>query len=153
MKRRNLIQMSPQERQEFLHQTKTIILSTIDRHGYPHSVPMWYEMDGPLFLMTTYAKSQKALNIRRNPKVALMAEAGETYDQLRGVLIRGRAEVAGDVEACVAILLRVHQKMAGAPLPPGAGDALRVQAAKRVLIKVTPEHVSSWDHRKLGGVY
>lgn len=153
MKRRNAIQMTLRERQEFLQQTKTIILSTIDRHGYPHSVPMWYEMDGPLFLMTTYAKSQKAVNIRRDSRVALLAEAGETYDQLRGVLIRGRAELVDDVDACVAILLRVHEKMAGAPLPPGADPALRAQASKRVLIKVTAEHVSSWDHRKLGGVY
>jgi PPOX class probable F420-dependent enzyme len=153
MKRRNLIQMTSEEQHEFLRRTKTLILSTIDHRGYPHSVPMWYEMDGPTFLMTTYAKSQKAMNIRRDPRVALLTEAGETYDTLKGVLIRGRAEIISDVEMCVGILLRVHKKMAGAPLPPGADEALQMQARKRVIIKVTPERISSWDHSKLGGSY
>jgi PPOX class probable F420-dependent enzyme len=153
MKRRNLIQLSAEEQQDFLRRTKTLILSTIDHRGYPHSVPMWYEMDGATFVMTTYAKSQKAMNIRRDPKVALLAEAGETYDTLKGVLIRGRAEIISDVDMCVGTLLRVHEKMAGAPLPPGADEALRVQAGKRVIIKVAPERVSSWDHSKLGGTY
>jgi PPOX class probable F420-dependent enzyme len=153
MKRRNLIEMSSEEQREFLRHTKTLILSTIDHRGYPHTVPMWYEMDGPTFLMTTYAKSQKAMNIRRNPKVALLAEAGETYETLKGVLVRGRAALISDVEMCVGILLRVHEKMAGVTLPPGADEALRMQARKRVIIKVTPEHISSWDHSKLGGAY
>jgi len=153
MKRRNLIQMTTEEQQEFLRRTKTLILSTIDQRGYPHSVPMWYQMDGPTFVMTTYAKSQKVMNIRRDPRVALLAEAGETYDTLKGVLLRGRAELVSDVEMCVGILLRVHEKMAGAPLPPGADEALRLQARNRVIIKVTPERVSSWDHSKLGATY
>jgi PPOX class probable F420-dependent enzyme len=153
MKRRSLIAMSSEEQREFLQHSKTLILSTIDHRGYPHSVPMWYETDGPIFYMTTYAKSQKAMNIRRNPKVALLAEAGETYDTLKGVLIRGRAALINDVEMCVGILLRVHEKMAAAALPPGADEALRIQARKRVIIKVTPERISSWDHGKLGGTY
>jgi PPOX class probable F420-dependent enzyme len=153
MTRRNLIQMTTEEQQEFLRRAKTLILSTIDHRGYPHSVPMWYEMDGPTFFMTTYTKSQKAMNLRRNPRVALLAEAGETYDTLKGVLIRGRAELISDVEQCAGILLKVHEKMAGSALPAGADEALRMQARKRVIIKVTPERVSSWDHSKLGGIY
>ena len=153
MSRRDQIQMSERERQEFLRQTKTIVLSTIDRHGYPHSVAMWYEMDGSQFIMTTYAKAQKAMNIRGNPKVALMAESGETYDALKGVLIRGHAALIHDTDLCVGILMRVHRKMMGGEIPPGAEEVLRMQARKRVVIRVTPERVSSWDHSKLGGVY
>jgi PPOX class probable F420-dependent enzyme len=153
MKRRNLIEMTPAERQRFLAERKTIVLSTIDRHGYPHSIAMWYEIDpdGSL-VMTTYAKSQKAVNIRRNPKVAVMVEAGETYDQLRGVLIRGRAELIHDVERCAAVLGRIHRKMGGA-MPEGIEDAMKAQARKRVIIRVVPERTSSWDHSKLRGVY
>ncbi len=152
MKRRDAIQMTAHERDEFLEQTRTIVLSSIDRHGYPHSVAMWYVMDNGCVLMTTYAKSQKALNIQRTSRVALMAESGTTYDTLKGVLIRGRAEVIADVDACVRTLTRIHQKMMGA-MPEGIEEALKQQARKRVLIKVTPERVSSWDHSKLGGTY
>ena len=152
MKRRDAIQMTPQACDEFLQQTKTIVLSTIDRRGYPHAVAMWYVMDNGCVRMTTYAKSQKALNIRRNPKVALMAESGTTYDTLKGVLIRGRAELSHDVDACVDTLTRIHRKMMGA-MPDGIEEALQQQARKRVLITVRPERVSSWDHSKLGGTY
>ncbi|MFQ5667012.1 MAG: pyridoxamine 5'-phosphate oxidase family protein [Candidatus Binatia bacterium] len=152
MSRRKAIQLTREERRKFLEHTKTIVLSSLDRRGYPHSVAMWYVMDGDCCLMTTYARSQKALNIKRNSKVALLAEAGDTYDTLTGVLIRGRAEVIRDTDTCVGVLARVHQKMVGA-MPPGVEDALKAQARKRVVIKVTPERISSWDHRKLGGTY
>ena len=152
MKRRNAIQLTPEERDEFLRKTKTIVLSSIDQRGYPHSVAMWYVMDDGCCLMTTYAKSQKTMNLRRNAKVALMAESGTTYDTLKGVLIRGRAEVINDVDFCAGVLARVHQKMSGS-MPEGIEEALKAQARKRVVIKVIPEHISSWDHSKLGGTY
>jgi PPOX class probable F420-dependent enzyme len=152
MKRRNQIELTPEERRQFLDDSKTIVLTTIDHRGYPHAVAMWYIMDGDTCLMTTYGKSQKTLNVRRNPKVALLVESGETYDTLKGVLIRGHAAVVEDVDACVSVLTRIHKKMMGS-MPEGIEEALKMQARKRVIINITPTHVSSWDHRKLGGVY
>jgi len=152
MNRRQAIELTAEERMRFLGATRTIVLSTIDQHGYPHAVAMWYVMQDGHCLMTTYAKSQKVLNITRNPKVGLLAESGETYDTLKGVLIRGRAELIHDVDACVGVLTRVHQKMMGA-IPTGIEDALRAQARKRVIIEVSPDRISSWDHSKLGGTY
>lgn len=152
MKRRDAIQLTPAEHEQFLEHTRTIVLSTVDPRGYPHSVAMWYVMEDGCCLMTTYAKSQKAMNVQRNPKVALLAESGGTYDTLKGVLVRGRAVLINDLDTCVSVLTRVHQKMMGA-MPPGIDEALKVQARKRVVIKVMPERISSWDHSKLGGAY
>lgn len=153
MTRRNHIQLSRDEQHEFLDSAKTIILSTIDRHGYPHSVAMWFVVDDAgCVLMTTYSKSQKTVNIRRNPKVALLVETGETYETLRGVLIRGDAELIDDLDTRLAVLAKVHRKMTGA-FPEGVEEALQRQAAKRVVIKITPKFDSSWDHAKLGGRY
>ena len=70
MKRRDAIQLTADERHQFLEQTKTIVLSTLDPHGYPHSVAMWYVMEDGCCLMTTYAKSQKARNVERNPRAS-----------------------------------------------------------------------------------
>lgn len=154
MKRRNQVAMTPEEQQDFLNHRKTINLSSIDGQGYPHAVAMWYIMEANDVLMTTFAKSQKAVNIRRNPKVAVMAESGETYETLKGVLIRGKAELITDVERCVEVIVRVNEKMMGVSLPPAAADMIRQgQATKRIVIKVTPERISSWDHSKLGGIY
>jgi len=152
MNRRDAIQLTAEEQRNFLDQTRTIVLSTLDRRGYPHSVAMWYVMEDGSCLMTTYAKSQKVRNIERNPKVGLLAESGTTYDTLKGVLIRGRAQLIHDVDACVQVLTRIHRKMLGA-MPAGVEDALKQQARKRVIIKVVPERVSSWDHSKLAGGY
>jgi PPOX class probable F420-dependent enzyme len=153
MNRRQSIQLTGDEQRAFLDRAKTIILSTIEGNGYPHSVAMWYVVDGDgSVLMTTYAKSQKAVNIRRNAKVCLLVEEGETYQTLRGVLIRGRAQLIDDFDTRLAVLTRIHTKMSGA-FPRGVEDALRQQASKRVVIRIVPERVSSWDHGKLGGGY
>ncbi|TMA34539.1 MAG: TIGR03618 family F420-dependent PPOX class oxidoreductase, partial [Deltaproteobacteria bacterium] len=111
MHRRNEIALTPEERQAYLHDSHTIILSTLDRHGYPHSVAMWYVVDPDgTVLMTTFAKSQKAVNLRRDSRCALLVESGRKYEDLKGVLIRGRATLEPDTERVLDLLERVHEK-------------------------------------------
>lgn len=119
---------------------------------------MWYaiDSDGSL-LMTTYAKSQKAVNLRRDPRCSLLLETGATYAELKGLLIRGRATLDPDTEHVLDVLERVHARGYFGEVPPGGTgtlrDAMRGQASKRVALRIQPERVSSWDHRKLGGAY
>ena len=153
MQRRKEIALTPAEQQQFLEESHTIILSTLDRQGYPHSVAMWYVVDPDgTVLMTTFAKSQKALNLRRDPRCSLLVESGRKYKDLKGLLVRGRATLEADTERVLDLLERVHEKYNRGPAA-GLRDAMRHQASKRVLIRVRPERVSSWDHRKLGGAY
>ena len=153
MQRRKEIALTPAEQQQFLEESHTIILSTLDRQGYPHSVAMWYVVDPDgTVLMTTFAKSQKALNLRRDPRCSLLVESGRKYEDLKGLLVRGRATLEVDTERVLDLLERVHEKYNRGPAA-GLRDAMRHQASKRVLIRVRPERVSSWDHRKLGGAY
>jgi PPOX class probable F420-dependent enzyme len=152
--RRNQIALTSDEQRRYLAGAKTIILTSIDHRGYPHPVAMWFavEPDGGV-VMTTYGRSQKVVNLRRNPKCALLVESGESYDALKGLLIRGRAEIQDDTERVLDVLSMVHARYA----MPGAGselrEALRGQAKKRVVVRILPERESSWDHGKLGGVY
>jgi len=154
MTRRKAIALTPEEQHRYLETSHTIILCSLDRHGYPHAVAMWYvvDPDGSV-LMTTFAKSQKAVNLRRDPRCALLVESGKTYDELEGVLIRGRATLEPGEEKVLDVLERVHVKHG----MPGSGaevrEAMRGQARKRVVVRVRPERISSWDHRKLGGAY
>lgn len=154
MHKRNSIQLSNDERRDYLSHAPTVILVSIGRDGYPHAVPMWFvlEDDGCVY-MTTYARSQKVVNVRRNPKVALLVESGLRYQELKGVLMRGRADVIEDPELCLRLLLRMHASHSAVPLPADAGEALSAQARKRVVLRVSPERISSWDHQKLGGAY
>src|SRR3989475_11565343 len=154
MHRRNEIALTPEERQAYLRDSHTIILSTLDRHGYPHSVAMWYVVDPDgTVVMTTFAKSQKAVNLRRDPRCALLVESGRTYPELKGLLIRGRATLDGDVEHVLDVLERVHAKYDTPGPAEGLREAMRGQARKRGVGRGRPERESSWDNAKLGGAY
>jgi len=155
MSRRDQIKMSDDEVKRFLGEQKTIILCSNGRDGYPHPVPMWFDMDAEsAVLMATYEKSPKVANIRADPRVNLLAESGVVYEKLKGVQIWGRAEVSVDLERTIDVLL-----VAGGleDTPPEKMAELRAAmtktASKRVLIRVLPQRMSSWDHSKLGGVY
>ena len=100
--RRREIQLSDEERAAFLRENRKAALCTIDKDGFPHVVAMTYaERDGAYY-MTSYAKAQKVLNIRRNPKVGLMIEAGGSYAELRGVMVRGECEIIEERDAVLA---------------------------------------------------
>jgi PPOX class probable F420-dependent enzyme len=154
MERRKAVALTADERRRYLADSHTIILTTLDARGYPHSVAMWYVVDADgSVVMTTFAKSQKAVNLRREPRCALLVESGRTYEELKGLLIRGRASVEQDEEKVLDVLEKVHAKYGMPGSADGMREAMRGQARKRVVIRIRPERVSSWDHGKLGGAY
>src|SRR5262245_15691168 len=155
MNRRAQIALTPEEQREYLAQSHTIILVSNGRHGFPLPVPMWYlvEPDGAV-AMTTFRKSQKSLDLRRDPRCTLLVESGRTYPELKGLIIRGRAEIDDDTEHVLDVLETIQRKYNPGIAREGLRDALRGQASKRCVVRVRPERVSSWDHAKLGpGVY
>ncbi|MFQ5513998.1 MAG: pyridoxamine 5'-phosphate oxidase family protein [Myxococcota bacterium] len=150
MSRRDQIRMSEAEVRSFLERSKTIILCSTGPRGYPHPMPMWFRLrsDGSIE-MTTYRKSQKVQNLRRDPRVSLLAESGAEYSELRGVVVYGRAELIDDHATVVETLIAAS----GQKSSEEARGAVAANAAKRLLIRVAPERIVSWDHSKLGGVY
>ena len=151
MSRRNEIRMTPEEQAEFLRTAPKASFATLDQDGFPHVVAMgFFAKDGAIY-MTSYGKAQKVLNARRNPQVGLMIETGNHYAEYRGVMIRGTCEVIDDTEQVANLIRESMSKNTGDPKQV-RGEAL-ARAAKRVILKVTPEKTASWDHRKLGGKY
>ena len=153
MSRRDQVRMNDEEIRAFLDQSLTIIISSIGRDGVPHPIPMWYavEDDGAI-VMSTYTKSQKIRNLRRDPRVSLLVEDGTSYPELRGILMYGVAELVQDVELVTDMLMTVSSRQGGTEL----GDLrpqMRQSAEKRTAIRVRPDKIVSWDHRKLGSVY
>ena len=87
--RRSQIALTPAEQRAYLEGAHTIILTTLDRHGYPHSVAMWFVVDPDgTVAMTTFRKSQKVKNVERDPRSALLVESGREYSDLKGLLQR-----------------------------------------------------------------
>ena len=150
MDRRRQIQLTPDEQTAFLREHRKAALATIDKDGFPHIVAMNFYVEDGVFYMTSYGKAQKIVNILRNPRVALMMESGNAYAELRGVMVRGHCEIIEGADAVRAIFAAMAEARGAAPARPrGSGDS----APKRVVLKVIPEKITSWDHSKLGGAY
>ena len=146
--RRRQIRLTPEEQDRFLREHGKASLATLDPDGFPHVVAMGYFYEDGAFWMTSYAKAQKVLNIRRDPRVGLMVESGEAYAELRGVMVRGTCEIIEDPERVRGAMNRRRDHSAG-----GGSRAGLDSAAKRVLLKIVPQKIASWDHAKLGGRY
>lgn len=151
MSQRDSIKLTPEESRLYLEQSRRLVLASNGRDGYPHLVAMWYVVRDGELLMTTYGKSQKAVNLRRDPKVTVLLERGEAYNQLRGLMIRGRAEIVEDPAFTAEVLRLVGAKMSGVAVSQAQNRTLIAQAAKRVAIRIHPERYASWDHAKTAG--
>jgi PPOX class probable F420-dependent enzyme len=155
MNRRSLIALSADEQRRYLDESHTMILGTNGPKGHPQLTAMWYVNDGlETIWMTTFAKSQKAKNLARDPRVTLLIESGRSYPELKGLMITATVAIVRDTERVLDMLERVNVKYNGLEPSPELRTALRGQASKRVLLELTPIKTSSWDHAKLGaGVY
>ncbi len=145
---RSLIQLSEDEIRSFVESSKTVIMATMNHDGFPHLVPMWYSILDGLIHMHTYQRSQKIVNIRRDPRGSALIEDGEIYDELRGVFMRGSFEVIDDQDLCLEIGLASAKKYMNIDAAT-AEPFVRGQVKKRVALVFHPEKVSSWDHRKM----
>lgn len=154
--RRELIQMSDEEQRAFLDEQKTITIVSNKADGFPHPMPMWFTVDPDgTVRMTTFRKSQKVLNVQRDPKVTLLVEDGEEYSELRGLVIYGHCEVVDELRAVQDTLVDITGGEAANSQEAREGmyKVIEGTAAKRVLLKIKPEKIVSWDHRKLAGRY
>ncbi|MEX0783082.1 MAG: pyridoxamine 5'-phosphate oxidase family protein [Dehalococcoidia bacterium] len=151
--RRASIALTPEEREQFLADGWTLQVASVGPGGFPHLVAMWYVLVDGEIVFTTFRKSQKVLNLRRDPKLTVMLESGKGYAELRGLVIEGEAEVTDDPKFTAKVMAQVGQKYSGIPAPTETPDAALAVASKRVVIRVKPVDEYSWDHSKLGGRY
>jgi PPOX class probable F420-dependent enzyme len=157
---RDAIRMSPAEIDAFLAERKVIQVASMGPHGRPHLAPLWFvprpsSHDRPVLATWTYAKSQKALNLHRDPRATVLVEDGETYSTLRGVSMECDVTLLEDYEPTLQVGLAMAARYnAGYEAERDViNAAFEAQARKRVGIVLTATRVASWDHRKLGGAY
>jgi nitroimidazol reductase NimA-like FMN-containing flavoprotein (pyridoxamine 5'-phosphate oxidase superfamily) len=157
MGRRAQIQMSDNEVQAFLEEERTVICATNGPRGWPHLMPLWYLLratgDGgaPEVWAWTFAKSQKAVNIARDPRATLQVEAGERYDELHGVMLECDVVVHDDLELVRDFGLELYARYA--EVDDDVRAMVDAQAPKRIAMQFVERKRATWDHRKLGGVY
>ncbi len=144
--------MTPTEVDAFLRAGRVCVLVPLGPDGRPDPVPMWYlvEDDGTL-VMRTYRRSQKVVNLGRDPRFAALVEDGERYAELRGVQLTGVAELVYDPELVADVLTGLALKYEGVDPAhaPAVREAALERAGKQVAIRLRAERVVSWDHAKL----
>jgi nitroimidazol reductase NimA-like FMN-containing flavoprotein (pyridoxamine 5'-phosphate oxidase superfamily) len=159
--------MSAHEAAAFLAEERTVTCATLGPRGWPHLMPLWYVLresgpdePAPRLWAWTYGVSQKVRNLEREPRATLQVEAGESYEQLRGVMLECDVVLHRELDVVKALGREIFARYAaprGAPalteLPPEVGEMVDLQAAKRVALEFVELRRASWDHRKLAGVY
>ncbi len=146
---RDLIKMTPEEVEAFLQERRSMTMSTISPDGSIHSVAMWYGFLEGAVAFETKAKAQKVLNLRRDPRLTCLVEAGDSYDQLRGVSLVGTGEIIDDPDRMWELGVSVFERY-NAPYTEEMKPFVETMLRKRVVVKLRVDKTVTWDHRKLG---
>ncbi|MGI9665764.1 MAG: pyridoxamine 5'-phosphate oxidase family protein [Acidimicrobiia bacterium] len=138
---------------------KTLQVATIGKDGAPHVAPMWFVLDDGKIVFRSFSKSQKIVNLLRDPRLTVLVETGDTYETLRGVMVKGTATLVDDPAYVLELYGRIGARYPFAGDEPVELDADALDqafgrfAAKNTAVVVEPTSMTSWDHTKLGGNY
>ena len=148
--RRSQIKMSPAEVDAFLHQERTTTMCSMHPDGSIHAVAMWYAFLGGALAVETKRKSQKVQNLRRDPRLTFLVEAGDRYEELRGVEMVGHARIIEDPEAVWEFGVSMWERYMG-PYREDQKPMVEAMMNNRLVVAIDVTKVVSWDHRKLAG--
>jgi hypothetical protein len=141
--------MSTEERDAFLAQERTCRVASIGGDGSPHVTPLWFVWDGTSLWLTSIVKSQRWTDLQRDNRVSVIVDGGTEFTELRGVELRGRVEVVGEVPRTGEPLaeLETPEQLFGDKYAGGTMG----HDGRHAWLRLTPEKVVSWDFRKLFG--
>ena len=151
--RRDLIRMTDEEMKLFIEEQKSLQVSCMGHDGWPHLTTLWFAVVAQRIVFETYTRSQKILNLHRNPNVTILLEDGIVYEKLRGVMIKGKAVLESkpeNVEKYAKAVMIRNQPEIGEEI---LSEAAKQMSLKRTAVIIEPQEIISWDHTKLGGTY
>jgi PPOX class probable F420-dependent enzyme len=148
-KQRDLVRMSDDEVAAFMGEVKSLNVATLGKDGAPHLTTLWYLFHEGKVLFETYGTSQKVVNLRRDPRIAVLCEAGLAYSELRGVSINGRAEIVDQQPRLSELMSLILRNNNPTLADQALAEHVENMTRRRVVIVVHPEKTISWDHRKL----
>ncbi|MEU6575770.1 pyridoxamine 5'-phosphate oxidase family protein [Streptomyces sp. NPDC046805] len=141
--------MTPGELDAFLTAQRTCRVATVSADGGPHVSALWFAWDGTSLWLYSVVRSRRWAELRRDPRVAIVVDSGEEYDQLRGVELSGTAEFVGEIPRTGLLCAELDapetqfaRKYFGLEEMPYDG--------RHAWIRLTPAKIVSWDFRKLG---
>ena len=151
--RRELIRMDAEEVAAFIDEQKSLQVACIGDDGWPHLTTLWFAIVDSCLAFGTYSRSQKIMNLRRNPRISVLLEDGLIYEELRGVMITGRAVLVDEPDSVQRYARAIMERNQPDVDVEHLDEVARHWAAKRTVVVVEPDETVSWDHTKLSGVY
>lgn len=127
--------------QRFLGTKEVVVLATLQADGAPLAMPMWFLHDSAQLTMISVAGTQKVRNLRRDPRVCVVAESVSASGAICGVTVQGRAEFLSDGPERRALATRLLAKYDPRLERLWSG---RDMPADRVMFRIVPSHVRVW---------
>lgn len=141
--------MTPEEIDAFLAGQRTCRVATVSPDGRPHAGALWYVWDGTSLWLYSIVRSRRWADLRRDPRIAVLVDAGEEYGELRGVELSGTVVPVGESprtgEPCAE--LREPEKLFARK---NFGLDAMPHDGRHAWLRLTPDAVVSWDFRKPG---
>jgi PPOX class probable F420-dependent enzyme len=127
--------------QQYLAGKEIVVLGTINPDGSPLVTAMWFLHDPAALTLISVDNLQKVRNLRRDPRVHVVAESGTRGAAIKGVAVRGRAEFLGDSPERRDLATRILDKYHPHLAEYWGGRAM---PANRVMFRVVPQQVRTW---------
>ena len=147
-KRSRRIAMTDAERDDFLTTERTCRVATVGPDG-PHATPLWFVWDGAALWLYSIVRSQRWVDLQRDPRIGVVVDAGDDYVELRGVEITGRVAVVGEVPRVgeTSAALEPVERAFGRKYFPDT-DSIYFDR-RHAWLRLTPTKIASWDFRKI----
>ncbi|HEX3462041.1 MAG TPA: pyridoxamine 5'-phosphate oxidase family protein [Acidimicrobiales bacterium] len=144
------IAMTDGERDAFLGTERVCRVATVGADGQPHATPLWFVWLPSTKTLWLYSivRSQRWVDLSRDPRVGVVMDAGSAYQRLRGVEISGRVAIVGEVPRVGQSLPELEEPEHAFARKYGGNDTLAYDG-RHAWLRVQPEKVTSWDFRKL----
>jgi PPOX class probable F420-dependent enzyme len=127
--------------QQYLSTKDIVVLGTINPDGTPLITAMWFLHDPSALTLISVDDLQKVRNLRRDPRLHIVAESGARGDDIKGVAVRGRAVFLDDSPERRALATRILDKYHPHLEQYWSG---RTMPANRVMFRVVPQQVRTW---------
>ena len=141
------IAMTAEELDAFLAEQRTCRVASVGADGAPHVTPLWFVWHDGHIWFSSLVRSQRWTDLERDPRVAIIVDAGHDYGELRGVELRGRVVPVGDVPRGDAHVPELAEPERLLSRKYWNTDTFKVDG-RHAWLRVDADKVVSWDFRK-----
>jgi nitroimidazol reductase NimA-like FMN-containing flavoprotein (pyridoxamine 5'-phosphate oxidase superfamily) len=137
---RSMLRMTDEELNELLATERTARIGTAAPDGEPHVAPLWFVWHDGALWFNSLKRSRRSSDVEAGSRAAVCVDAGHEYAELRGAVLYGKFEEAGDVPEVRQLFGNKYFN----------GIQVPIAKSHRWLV-LRPDKIVSWDFKKIPG--